>query len=61
MSAEPLRLTDHREPIQALISPAQRDLLRWLKELGWGAAEVKVRNGEPEVGEKTKQTVVFGG
>lgn len=62
---DPLRLTDHKDPVLAYISPAQRDLLQWLRqELPWGhiLTKIKTQNGEP-VGteEEIKRTTVFGG
>ena len=62
MNQTPLRLTDHKAPVLALISPAQRDLLQWLRdELPWGHAEITTQKGEPKGARIIEQTAAFGG
>ena len=65
MDEKPERLTDHKEPVLALISPAQRDLLVWLRdELPWGRVlmEITVKNSEPQGTRLTKEkTEALGG
>ena len=62
MNEKPERLTDHKEPVLVLISPAQRDLLKWFRErLPWGHAEVTAQNGEPKGARVMDETAAFGG
>lgn len=62
MDEKPVRLTEHREPVLALISPAQRDLLEWLRtRLPWGHAEVVTQAGEPKGAKIMDETAAFGG
>jgi len=61
MDGKPERLTDSDKALLALISPAQRDLLKFLREgLPWGRVEVATQNGEPTGGTIIRETVAFG-
>ena len=65
MDEKPERLTDHKEPVLAWISPAQRDLLVWLRdEVPWGRVlmEISTQNSEPKGTRFTKEkTEALGG
>jgi len=65
MDEKPERLTDSDKAVLALISPAQRDLLVWLRdELPWGRVlmEITVQNSEPKGTRLTKEkTEALGG
>lgn len=59
---EPLSLTDHKAPVPALISPAQRDLLLFLREqMSFGETIVLTQDGEPTIIKKALATVKLGG
>ncbi len=61
MDEKPERLTDHKEPVLALISPAQRDLLKWLRDkMPFGAAMITTQYGEPEGTREALASVKFG-
>jgi len=59
---EPLILTDHKEKVLALISPAQRDLLAFLRgQISFGETIVLTQDGEPTIIKKALATVKLGG
>ena len=59
---DPLSLTDHKAPVLALISPAQRDLLVFLgKQVSFGETIVLTQDGEPTIIKKALATVKLGG
>lgn len=57
---EPLKLTDHREPVLCLISPAQRDFLAWCRDkMPFGQVGVIIRDGVPRKVERPLEAVIF--
>lgn len=58
---EPLKLTDHKAPVLAWISPAQRDLLLFFREkMRFGKAEILTSDGEPVGTKEPLASVKFG-
>ena len=59
---DPLSLTDHKDRVLAYISPAQRDLLAFLrKQMSFGETIVLTQDGEPTIIKKALATVKLGG
>jgi len=63
MDEKPERLTDHKAPVLAYISPAQRNLLLFFREdMPFGkAVVVSTDDGEPTMIKKPLATVKLGG